>query len=101
MMVMLMLMMLMMLMMTMMANLSDDVPVWTLGHLWNGDPTSRGLEIGRKGDSTRSKNSSASHTELLILGVTGGSSNAFDSALNKFTWSSNSVELLFCRMSLT
>ena len=97
-----MMMMLMMLMMAMMANLSDDVPVWTLGHLWKGDPTSRGLEIGRKGDSTRSKNSSASHTELFILGVTGScSSNVFDSALNKFTWSSNSVELLFCRMSLT
>ena len=40
------------------ADLREDVPVWTLGHLWNGDPTSRGLEIGRKGDSTWKMNSS-------------------------------------------
>ena len=40
------------------ADLREDVPVWTLGHLWNGDPTSRGLEIGRNGDSTWKMNSS-------------------------------------------
>ena len=75
--------------------------MWTRGHLWNGEPTSLGLEIGRNGDSTRSKNSS-SHTELLILGVTDCCcSSELASALNRFTWSSNSVELLFCRMSLT